>query len=505
MKRNYLLLTMTLFGALAVGALLLLTGGGAGGVRADGTDARGSRADPRTGGAAAAGAGAATKRGQQVTPEMARNPMRGPAMAVRPGLREPFDDEATIQMRERSAGRIEELLLGMTNPLLRADERMALGNELQNLLRQLGHRVSPAVRERLLQMLASAAPTWKDQIAGAIGSLQGDAGTAQALLEMLRNTPSDVSTRRAIYSALGMMNVREVTPVLMSMLGQGLEDEPLIIRTVGSLASPEELEQLFGRLDRPLIAASRVEIERILQEKGGVPGLLDKVSLALETADVQKRRSLLKILGASRDPAHAAKVRELLKSETDPESRAIAIQTLGKFGDLDSGKALMDLVQHGSQEDQGRAIQAIHSIHQRDTIGVLAEGYSGFTPEGRNAVMGAISRIPAPTEEMLKLAQERGLLDVELRVRNAAARVLGKRGREESVEPLVHFLDRSTHPAERSAALSSLETIHTNKAALAAIRALRVVPSDRERDRWEKRFQAIAEETAEKNDTNENR
>jgi HEAT repeat protein len=281
------------------------------------------------------------------------------------------------------------------------------------------------------------------------------------------------------------------------MLGQGLSDEPLIIRTIGNLAKPEDLEQLFGRLEGPLVAASRTEIERVLQEHGRFPGFFDKVAGALGTEDVQKRRSLLRILGASINPDHAAKVRELLKTETDPESRALAIQALGKFGDVESGKALLAIVQTGTQQDQGRAIQAMHTIRDRDTIGVLAGSYAGLGAEGKCAVMGAMARLPAPTEEMVKLAQEQGLIDPDLRTRNAAARVLGKRGRDEGVDPLIAFLDRATHPAERSAALTALETIHTNRAAEAAIRSLRVIPSARERERWEKRFQAIAAETTE--------
>jgi HEAT repeat protein len=496
MKRNLLLVLITLFGALAVGALLLLSGGGAGGVRAEGSD-RGKRiaTEPRAGTGLAGGT---TGRQDVTRAGAARIAAKTPAAAVQPGLREPFDSEETLRARERNASRIEELVQGMINPDLRFDQRTALAEELQRLLREMGHRVSPAVRQRLLEMLATAAPSWKDAVAGALGSLKGDTGTAQALLEMLKSTPDDLQTRRAIYSALGQMSVPEVTPQLMALLGQGLADEPLVIRTIGSLASPDELEQLFARLDGPLVAASRTEIENVLRDRARTKDLLDKVAAALDDANPQKKRSLLKILAASSDPAHAARVRDLLATETDAESRALAIQALGKYGDVESGKVLLDLVQTGTQQDQGRAIQAIHTIHDRDTIGMLAEGYARFGPEARHAVMGAISRVPAPTEAMVKLAQEQGLVDNDLRVRNAAARTLGKRGRDESVEPLVAFLERSTHPAERSAAFAALETIHTNKAALAAIRALRVVHNTQQRDRLEEKFKRIAEETAEK-------
>jgi HEAT repeat protein len=489
MNRNLLLVVMTLFGAVAVGGLLFLAGGkgNARTVRADPDDAPGGERGGVPGKTVVKGV-------QHVTPEMARGAPRAPAAIVQPGLRQPFDDQAMIEARERYAGRIEELVDGMTDAKLRPDERMAMSRELQDLLRRMGHRVTPAVRERLLQMLGSAQPAWKDAVAGAIGSLDGDTDTAQALIEMLRNTPDDVHTRRGIYSALGMMNVPEVTPALLAMLGEGLQDEPLIIRTIGQVARPDELDQLFERLDMPLIAASRTEIERVLQERGRVPGLMDKVAKGLDGADPQKRRSLLRILQASTEPKHAEMVRDLLRTESDSESRAIAIQALGKFGDVDSGKALLDIVQTGTPEDQHRAINAVHSIRDRDTVAMLAGSFEGLGPEGRVAVMGAISRTPAPSEDMLKVAQ-RGLEDVDSRVRQAAARSLGQRGRDEGVEALVAFIERSSQRAEWSTALVALERIHSAKAAAAAIPLLRVVPNERERARLEERFRKIIEET----------
>ncbi|HEX5135539.1 MAG TPA: HEAT repeat domain-containing protein [Planctomycetota bacterium] len=490
MNRNALLVILVLFGAGAVGGLLFLTGG-----KPDERSAtratREAPGDPRTEPTSQAG----PKKGvQHVTPEMARNRGELPQMAL-PGAREPFDSPEMIEARERYAGRIEELVKGMTDPKLRPDERMAMARELQDLLRKMGHRVTPQVRERLLQMLGAAQPAWKDAIAGAIGSLDGDTDTAQALLNMLRNTPDDISTRRAIYSALGMMNVPDVTPSLLAMLGEGLQDEPLIIRTIGQVARPEELEQLFVRLDKPLIPASRTEIERVLQERGRIPGLMDQVAKGLDDADIQKRRSLLRILQASTDPKHAELVRSLLRTETDSESRAIAIQGLGKYGDVESGRMLLEIVQSGSPEDQSRAINAIHSIRDRDTVALLAKNFEGLGPEGRLAIMGAISRIPAPTDEMTKVAQERGLQDPELRVRTAAARTLGQRGRDDGVEALVAYIERSDQRGEWSTAFLALEKIHTAKAAAAAIRVLRVVPNDRERERLEEQFKKIIEES----------
>lgn len=492
MKRNLLLVLTALFGMAAVGGLLLAGSGGGDTVRSERGGRGGSGGDLNV----SRNAGATTRLVQEVTPDEARRRSSPPGSIVLPGRREPFDGPEEIEARTRYAGRIEELVKMMTDPTLRPDQRMAAAKELQDLLQRMGRRVTPNVRERLLQMLATADPSWKDAIAGAIGSLKDDTDTAKALLEMLRNTPDDIHTRRGILSALGMMKVPEVAPYLMSMIGEGIMDEPLIIRTLGDIAGPEELEQLFERLDKPLIAASRTEIERVLQTRGQTKEFMDKVAAALDDASVQTRRSLLRILSASNDPGHAETVRALLKNETDSESRAIAIAALGRFGDADSGKTLLEIVQGGDEQDKHRAINAIHSIRDPDTVGVLSQNFSGLGPEARTAVMGAISRIPAPAEEMTKIAQEKGLGDPELRVRIAAARTLGQRGRDASVEPLVAYILRSDQRAEWNTALISLENIRTAKAANAAMDLLRIVPNERERANYEARFQKILADTA---------
>jgi HEAT repeat protein len=489
MKRTPLLVLMVLLGALAVGTLLFLSEGAPGDrARAGGRGSEEVSVTPGVGSRRAPASG--TDGMAEGTP---RSGAKGTAI-VPPAKREPFDDQAMIEARARYAGRIEELLQEMIDPKLRFDEREARKRELVQLLRLMGHRVSPAVREQLLTMLATAPPNWRNQIADAIGSLEGDTDTAQALVRMLKSTPDDRETRNAIYSALMSMNVREVTPQLMAMIGEGVVDEALVIRTIGALATPEEVDQLFAWLDQPLRQPSRAEIEQVLQDRARVPGFLDKVAAALDGADPQKRRSLLKILSASTNPAHAAKVRDLLKNEADEESRGAAIRALGKYGDPESGKVLLEIAQRGSTNDQHRAIQAIFTIRDPDTIGILGRGFRELKGEGRLAVMGAMARLPAPTEEMLAIARTEGIVDSDLRVRTSSARVLGQRGRDDSVDPLVDFLRRSQHPSEVSAALSGLESIRTKKAAEAAIGALGAVPNPRQRDRWQELFQKIAEE-----------
>jgi len=182
MKRNTLLILMILFGAGAVGALVFLSSGGEGGERS-----RSATAD-RTGNGD--GSGADAEPGvvvHQMPPGQSR--VRGGervAGSVPPATREPYDSPEMIAARQRYAGRIEELVGLMIDGSLSPSQRMANKRELQQLLRQMGHRVTPAVRQRLLELLGTVEPRWRNQVADAIGSLQGDVETAHALVEMLR-------------------------------------------------------------------------------------------------------------------------------------------------------------------------------------------------------------------------------------------------------------------------------------------------------------------------------
>jgi HEAT repeat protein len=358
----------------------------------------------------------------------------------------------------------------------------------------MGHRVSPAVRQQLLEMLGTVEPKWRAQIADAIGSLEGDAETAHALVEMLKATPDDIYTRQAIFGALGMMNVEEVTPALFSLIGEGLPDEEMVVRTLGKLAKAEQFDRLFGLLDKPLRSQTRSEIENVLRDNARSPVFLDKVAAALDGADPAKRRSLLRILAVSTNPAHAEKVRTLLGTETDQESRALAITALGRYGDLASARLLLEIAQAGPAGDQQRAVQAMFTITNAETVDALAESYGRLGTDGRRALMGAMARIPNPTEKMTKTAREEGLADPEMPVRSQAARVLGRRGQDENVEALANFLRRAQHPSEVAAALNSLEEIRTPKAAAAAIDALGAVPNERQRERWRERFLKMADQ-----------
>jgi len=433
-------------------------------------------------------------RGREGTVRIGPKPRRAPGSTVRPGERIPSDSVKTRLMRLEASARVVEILDGIMSEKDRTT-RWQLSQELKKLLRTLGDDASPVIRERLLEMLRTVDPQWAPLVGDALASMRGDVKTARALIAMLEEESPNAYRRNAIYAALGKMGVREVSGKLLSMLGKGHADEAKIVQTLGQIGGPAEVQALFDKLDGLLNANTRREIEKVLRSKSATPGLMNQVAAALAEAEPEARASLLRVLAASKQPAHAEKVRDLLGAETDRTTRNAAIEALGEFGDEDSGRLLLELVQHGHGEDSRRAIQAIHRIKNPQTIDRLAEDWDRLDKQGRLAVMGAASRLPLPSDKLHGIGREAGLHDEAMRVRTASARLLGRRGKDENVVPLANYLGRAKRPSEVSSVLDALLQIGTPKAAEEGMRALRGVSMNmRQKDAWMKRFEKIRDQ-----------
>ena len=483
-KTATLLVTAAVLGVAATVALLALVLGG-GTPRARQASEDGARRPGESLQVEPAGAGTSgTTQGQ-------RPPRNAPGSTVRPGERIPYDSKETRRMRLEASSRVAEILDGIFTEKDRY-KRWQLNEELKKLLRTLGNDVSPTVRHRLLEMLRTVDPKWAALVGDALASMRGDFKTATALIDMLEQEAPNAYRGNAIFSALGKMGVQAVAPRLLKMLGEGRADEAKIVQTLGQLGGPAEVQALFGKLDGPLQTNTRREIEKVLRSKYRTPGLMDQVVRALGESETDARPSLLRILAASKQPAHAQKVRELLRSETDGATRKAAIEALGEFGDLESGRVLLELAQHAHGEERRRAIQALHRIKNRKTVDGMAEGWDALDNDGRVAVMGAAARLPLPSDRLHDIARNEGLHDATMRVRTSSARVLGRPGRDENVDPLVNYLNKAKRPSEVKTGLTALLQIGTKKASEEAMRALRGVSMNkRQKDAWMKRFEKI--------------
>jgi len=370
-----------------------------------------------------------------------------------------------------------------------AAKRNALYRELQSLMRQLGSRVDPAVRDQLVTMLFEVEDRWRPLIGGALGELKGDVETAKKLVGLLQQADSNVFTRSAILTALGNMQVREIVPDLIARLGEGYEGEELILRTIGQLADTGVRLKLLDRLKGPIRPESQREIVNVLGQCGD-PQVIAKLVERLGEADAKEKGVLVQILALTRDPAHAEAVAQLTRPGVDEQVRQQAIRALGMFGDAASGERLLDLVQHGSDLDRIWATSAIHSIRNPETLEALAAGWESLDENGRLAVVGAGKNLPRPGGKLVDVALE-GVLDNNRRVRTASAILLGRSHDERAVEPLVRLLETSTQMGERSTAVAALLNLGTKEAAERGLATLHVIPNEQQRESYADQFRKV--------------
>ena len=223
--------------------------------------------------------------------------------------------------------------------------------------------MSASVRDKLLEQLVSADPIWRHLVGDILGTLEGDTDTARKLVDMLEGRPESFHTRGAILHALGKMNVKEVVPDLLKMLSSGHANGDMIVRAIGRIGGAEAAMGLFKRLGVPIATPPRIAIERELGKLKDV-AVLRRIEEGLAEADANTQVSYLYILRATRDSRYSKAVCERLKIERDPDVRKAAIRALGFFDDPDSGKVLMELALHGTEQDRKYAIRAIY--HRRD-------------------------------------------------------------------------------------------------------------------------------------------
>jgi len=367
-------------------------------------------------------------------------------------------------------------------------ERYRIQRELRRLLARRGSVIDADLRERLLAMLDTVAPEQRPVVMTALAGLRGDERVAAALLERLRNKPGDPD----VHDVLARLGVPTIVPDLLAMLGEGRSDEPLLVATIGSLGGHAAARHFLASLDWPLRADTRAEIVRVL---GGMndAALLDEAARRLEHSSPVARRSLLAVLGSSSDPSHATAVRALLGDESDVLVRRTAIGILGRFGDEESGRLLLDLLSRGDAHERACAADAIGRIRDAGTVAMLATRWDGMGGDGRRAVLEAGAALQAPGAELLRIAAGRGLRDREMRVRVASARLLGRPNRDEHTDALASHLERAAHPTEQVEVLRALERIGTREAVARALDSLNLIRDRRYRDEWRMRLQHAAD------------
>jgi len=438
------------------------------------------RADPRGGGRGREPAAPAPGRAVVESPVVAENAPdlraapAGTMAGIRPGSREAYDGPEYRAELERDAKRVLEILDGI---LLEEDpsRRQLLGNEMQGLVRRLGGRLDAATKERLFDLFAKIEPKWKGLVAQVLGSLENDTESAKRLLAIAQEPTADVYTTSAAFQALQQMQPRELLPELVALLGSGTRNEALVVKTIGRIGGEDGAKALLARLAGPIRPETRQSIEATLGESRD-PKALEAVVAALDGADAATRRSLVDILSWRRQQAepYAERLRAILDADPDEEVQRSVLRALGRIGDRASGERLLQVAEGGGPLAPA-AVQAIHELNNPETIDALASRWDKMGPSGRAALMNAAQRLAMPTPALFDLAAA-NLRDGDESLRTNAARLLGRRGRSESVEPLVDFLRRASSQRERTAGFEALLKIESRGAAEAVLAHLDLLP-----------------------------
>ncbi|MCZ6573555.1 MAG: HEAT repeat domain-containing protein [Planctomycetota bacterium] len=381
--------------------------------------------------------------------------------------RTPHDGPSGPKLLEERALRIIAILDAFPETK-DATTRQKLGMELARLVRAQGKNVDPAVKEHLFRMLVDDERyEWKQLAGKTLGALVGDAETAQKLLEFYKTAP-DRRTRHAIHIALRGIRAPEIIGDLLASINAGDEEEFNIVKTIGAIGDENSRKALLDKLPDVVRPETRREIERVLALRAD-PELIKQIKKELPDAEAGERLSYVRILGRTRDPEHGKAIRELLQDETDERVTREALKSLGLIGDKKSVELLLTYM----KREDGLAPRAQRAFQQVRNVGAIeqvADSWDTLGQRGRNAVMYAAGRVTL-TKPVAELA-ERALQDSEWRVRSSAARALGRRGREESIDLLTNYMYRHKAQREQTPALNALYKIETRRAAQEALRNL---------------------------------
>ena len=406
------------------------------------------------------------------------------------GLRDPWTSEQFENEMATRSYRVLELM----DEILESDEkdyqaRRNLLRELQRHIRALGQRVDVAVRNRLLTMLVTVEDRYRTMVGDVIGQLRGDKETAKLLVDLLKQNPDSVRTRRAVTNALGNMQVAEMVPELFSLLGEGHQNEEWIVDAIGRLADSDSRLKLLARLDKPIKSLSKQAIIRVLGQSRD-PQVMETLRKGLVEAGPENQVAYLQMMAMTRDPANSGAVIELLNKNPEASARRQAIRALGLFGDDASAARLMEMIHRGDVQDQTSASSALRNIRNPATLDSLTKDWSNLDDKSRAALVGAGSNLAQPGKKLVEISME-AIRDPNRRIRSSSAIVLGHSRDPRAIDPLIGLLRNAEHNSERSTAINALLTLGTKEAAERGLHALDVISNPRQRASYERQFKKV--------------
>ncbi len=272
-----------------------------------------------------------------------------------------------------------------------------------------------------------------------------DPETLPGLVELLKTPVGDTSIDYMVVNALNAVLSSNENKVI-----EGLTDDHpgyriLCIRVAG--------EHAFARAAGPLINIAETE------------------------ADPDRLMEILTSLARIADTSATPTFRKYLDHE-DPFIKSSCIEALGKLKDQDSIQYFKGMLAESEAPDRfevcdittWKAVEALASFAQDETIGFLVEKLHHKNPTVRRIITDALITIGAPTVPMLFTAFESG--DTDNRI--LAANVLGFVGDRSGADGLVAAFDKgmAEDPNVRYAVFEALGRIGTMKGIICLVDGL---------------------------------
>ena len=329
---------------------------------------------------------------------------------------------------------------------------------LVGLLMWTGTRLDAQVEQDLIATLQSGAGApqkWaacqKLRVIGtakavpALAALLPQEGLSQAaryVLEALPGPAADTALREALAQTSGLLKAG----VIDSLGWRGKEQAvpllaPLLLNSDTNIAAAASsaLGRIGGREAIAALSASRSQVAIAVQ-----PTLLESLLKCAER------------LAASNDAAGALAIYHGLFTSNDPVPiRAAAWRDLVLADSEHRAELIINALQGADRPVQIVALKLLRELNDKGVVQACAAQWPSLTPEPQLAVLDAEVKLGAEALPLVHLASQ----SADLRVRVAAWQALGELNDTTSIPALARATVQG-EPAEREAAIESLERLH---------------------------------------------
>jgi len=327
----------------------------------------------------------------------------------------------------------------------------------------LGKSKEAIASESLADLLKDKEVKIRAEAAKALGKI-GDARTIAPLVAALQKE-TDWEVRESIGEALARTDKLAVEPLITALRHPRVEVRTQTTQILGRIGDVRSVELLI-EVPQDKEPELRAQAVRALGEVGDLQAIAPLLD-ALKGRDESGRRHAAEALAEIGEPAVDILKTELTNTHSSVRKHAAAalgiiglpqaVRALGKIRDKRAVRALISAQKDDVVEVRREAAEALGRIGRVDSIEPLTRALrKDEALEVRSQAAEALGEI-GDTRTVLSLITALG--DTESHVRECVAKVLGKMGDSQAIEPLTNLFEHETHEKVKKAAADALHRL----------------------------------------------